>query len=262
MRNTLVISVFALLALSACKKDDAASKTPNLLDRVVAKEGTDSTVTVYGYDSQKRFITETSTGTGGSSSVSLVRDANGRITRVVENDGSNTYLTDYVYQGPSDRKVRNGVYKFSNGGIQITDSIAFTYGSKVNKTGHFYSAAGVPTRQFYYYEYTYDSRGNMSSAKVYQDGSGAGTLTLQGTITFQYDDKINPIYSNDDALVEFIGSQYTSPNNITQVIAVGTDPANNFSATIIYEYRSDGRPTQATTVSLGSRTVATYTYKN
>lgn len=262
MKKAFFISLLAVLALGSCKKEDSGSQNPNLLDKVVAKEGTDSTVTVYGYDSQKRFVTENSVSSGGTSSVSLVRDANGRITRVAENAGTDTYLTDYVYLGATDKKIRNGIYKFSFNSQQITDSIAFTYGSKVNKTAHFYSVPGVPVQQVFYYDYTYDTKGNMSTVKVYQDATGTGALTLQGTITFLYDDKVNPIYSNDDALVEFIGSQYASPNNITKVTIVGTDPADNYTANITYEYRSDGRPTKSTTIANGSTTVATYTYKN
>jgi hypothetical protein len=82
------------------------------------------------------------------------------------------------------------------------------------------------------------------------------------TVTFTYDDKINPIYSKDDALVEYFGNQYVSPNNVTGLTFTSTtSPSSNFTAAVTYEYRSDGRPTKSTTTVLGSSSVSTYTYR-
>jgi len=266
MRNALIAVMLVVVVMSSCKKDDTGSDSQNLLAKIVTKQGSDSTVVEYNYDSQLRFIQEKTTSVDASgaeiNTISLVRDANGRATKLTEAvSGSGTYVTDYAYVSPSDKKLRNGIYRFDYNGTQVTDSIAFAYATKVSKTTHYYSAVGVPSTQAYYYEYTYDTKGNMTQAKLYQPNS-SGTTVLSATINFEYDNKINPIYFNDDVLVEYLGYQYTSPSNITKVNVVGADPADNFTATSVYEYRADGRPTKATTTADGSTYVAVYTYKN
>ena len=268
MRNALIAVLLVAAVLPSCKKDDAGSSSQNLLAKIVTKQGSDSTVAEYSFDSQGRFVQERSTAVDASGSetttISLVRDANGRATKVTEAiTGSSpaTFATDYVYVSPSDKKVRNGIFLFDFSGLQVRDSIAFTYATKVSKTSHYYTAAGVPTTQAYYYEYAYDGKGNMTQVKVYQPNS-SGVITLTATVNFEYDAKISPVYFNDDVLVEYLGSQYVSPNNITKVSIVAADPADNFTATTVYEYRADGRPTKATTNADGSTYVSTYTYKN
>jgi hypothetical protein len=172
-----------------------------------------------------------------------------------------TYQTDYVYLNPTDKKIRNGVFKFDFQGLQVTDSIAYTYATKVSKTNHYYSATGVPVTQAYYYEYSYDGNGNVTQAKAYQPNS-TGVIGLAFTVNFEYDAKTSPVYFNDDVLVEYIGSQYTSPNNPTKVSVIAADPADNFTANTVYEYRSDGRPSKSTTTANGNTFESVYTYKN
>jgi hypothetical protein len=272
MRNALVLFLLVALILPSCKKDDNGSKEPTQLVKIVTKQGSDSTVAEYTFDSQGRFVQERTTETAGTSTdvttLSLDRDANGRATRVLESaTGSDpyTYQTDYVYLNPTDKKIRNGIFKFDFLGtgtpLQVTDSIAFTYATKVSKTNHYYSATGVPLTQAYYYEYSYDGNGNVTQAKAYQPNS-AGVIGLAFTVNFEYDTKTSPVYFNDDVLVEYIGSQYTSPNNPTKVSVVAADPADNFTANTVYEYRSDGRPSKSTTTANGNTFESVYTYKN
>jgi hypothetical protein len=264
MKNALYLTLLVLLFIASCKKEDSGSGGQKLLAKIVTKEGTDSTVSEYSFDSQRRFAQEKSTSGSDITTISLVRDANGRATRVVESvTGSDpiTYVTDYTYLNSGDRKLRNGLFKFDFGGLVITDSIAFTYATKVSRTTHYYSATGVPSTQAYYYEYSYSGSGNMTQVKIYQPNA-SGVIGLTATVNFEYDTKINPVYFNEDVLVEYIGSQYNSPNNITKVNIVAADPSDNFTATTVYEYGSDGRPVKATTTADGSTFVSVYTYRN
>lgn len=262
MRPVLYLAVASLL-LYSCKKEDSQSNSLKPIAKIVTRSGSDSTVIEYSFDSQNRFAQEKTTDNGDISTISLVRDGSGRATRVVESVSGSTSgssVTDYTYLSASDRKLRNGILMLDIG-IPVKDSIAFTYATKVSKTMHYYSASGVPSFVAYYYEYSYDGRGNMSQVKVYQPNS-SNVMELLATINFEYDTKVNPTYFNDDVLVEYLGSQFVSPNNITKVSIVAQDPSDNFTSTIVYEYGADNRPLKATTTANGASFVSTYTYRN
>ena len=64
-------------------------------------------------------------GSSEVSSKSIVRDASGRATRVVESLPGISAFVDYIYLNPSGSRVRNGLLKFDFGGIPVTESIAF-----------------------------------------------------------------------------------------------------------------------------------------
>jgi|GEM_PF-46064 len=73
------------------------------------------------------------------------------------------------------------------------------------------------------------------------------TCNSQNKLTLESaDDKINLLYSNESALVEYVDNQYVSPNNVTRISYVATTPSNSFSVNFSYEYRADGRPTKST----------------
>jgi len=267
MKKLLLYPVIFLVLISSCKKDDApASK--NLLDKVVTKVGADSTVTTYSYDAQNRFVRESTNDpvNNETSSVNLIRDNNGRVTKLIDEvigSSSESTTTDFFYLSPSDARLRNGKTIYTDLGVILKDSIAYEYsGNQVTRTNHYYSENNGPYVMYDYYAYTYDSRNNVSSVKYYVLGSGGTNFELYATITYTYDDKINPIYSKDDALMEYIGNQYVSPNNVTSLTYTDpSSPADNFTANVTYEYRSDGRPIKSTTTALGSSSVSTYSYK-
>jgi YD repeat-containing protein len=267
MKKVLLPIIFLAL-IASCKKEDAPAPQ-NILDKVVTKEGADSIVTTYTYDAQNRFVGESVNDPINSETYnrSITRDNNGRITKITDAEVSSTpssSIIDFAYLGATDTKLRNGktVYVVSN--VNVNDSSAYEYnGAQVTKTNHYYSTSNQPYLFIEYYEYTYDARGNMTSVKYYEvDAPGSTNFQLKQTLTFTYDDKINPIYSKDDALVEYFINQYVSPNNMTGLTysSVST-PSNNFSATFTYEYRSDGRPTKSTLNIGGSSSVSTFTYR-
>jgi hypothetical protein len=267
MKKVLLPLIFLAL-IASCKKEDAPAPQ-NLLDKVVTKEGTDSIVTSYTYDAQNRFVGESANDPINNETFtrSLSRDNNGRVSKITDAEVSSTpssTATDFVYLSATETKLRNGKTFFIQSGVTINDSSAYEYnGAQVTRTNHYWSTTTVPYTLIEYYVYTYDARGNVASVKFYQtDTPGSPDFELLYTVTFTYDDKINPIYSKDDALVEYFGNQYVSPNNITGLTFTSTTtPSSNFTAAVAYEYRSDGRPTKSTTTVLGSSSVSTYTYR-
>lgn len=268
MKKVFLPAIMFLALIASCKKEDAPAPQ-NLLDKVVTKEGTDSVVTTYTYDAQNRFVNESTNDPVNSETftMALTRDNNGRVSKITESEASSTpssSATDFVYLGATDPKLRNGKTFFVTSGVTINDSSAYEYnGSQVTRTNHYWSTTTVPYTLIEYYVFTYDTRGNVTSVKFYQtDTPGSTNFDLLYTVTYTYDDKINPIYSKDDALTEYIGNQYVSPNNITSLTYNdAVTPSNNFTATVTYEYRSDGRPTKSTTTVGGASSVSTYSYK-
>ncbi len=268
MKKVLLPLIVFLALIASCSKNDAPAPK-NILDQVVTKQGSDSVVTKYTYDAANRFVGEVTNDPINNETFTktLVRDNSGRVTKITDAEASSTpgsTVTDFVYLGATDVKLRNGKSSFVAQGTTIFDSSAYEYsGTQVTKTNHYWSTSAVPYTLIEYYVYTYDARGNISSVKFYQVGTpGLNDFKLIYTVTYTYDDKINPLLSKDDALIEYIGSQYVCPNNITSLAYSDPNtPANNFTAAITYEYRSDGRPTKSTTTIGGSSSVSTYTYR-
>lgn len=270
MRKILLLAVVLTVIIGSCKKEDSGSKPKNLLDKVVTKEGADSAVTSFTYNSQNKITLESTDDKINDATTSRIfaRDNSGRITKITDNEAtpgtaSTSTFTDYVYLGATDTKLRNGLFTFPQGSVIIRDSSGFTYnGNNVTRVSHFWSTPTFPVTQIYYYEFKYDTKGNMTEFKSYQDNvPGSGNFQLAGTATFTYDDKVNPLYFNESALVEYVDNQYVSPNNVTRINYVATTPSNSFSVNFSYEYRADGRPTKGNATVGGLTSVSTFTYK-
>jgi hypothetical protein len=269
MKKVFLPAIMFLTLIASCKKDDAPAPQ-NLLDKVVTKIGTDSLVTTYTYNAQNRLMGEVQNDPANSETytTALNRDNNGRVSKVtystVGTTNPGSIGVDFFYLGATDQKLRNGKSFFVVSGVTINDSMAYEYnGTQVTKTNHYYSTTTVPYTLIGYYAYTYDARNNITSVKYYEvDAPGSSNFQLLLTYTYVYDDKVNPILSKDDALMEFNGSQYISPNNVVSgsYTSVRT-PADNYTFTTTYEYRSDGRPTKSTTTGGGVTLVNTYSYK-
>lgn len=274
MKKLLVLAVVFVTVLQACKKNNDDAEAPeNILARTVTKEdgSADSSVTEYTYDSQNRLLSENFDGDVNSIRT-LTRDNNGRVTKQTDTESqpgtaSETTVIDFIYQATSGPTVRNGIEVFDlDASITIRDSIAFNYsGNKVSRTTHYWTVPSIPSfppTEVEIWEYQYDSRGNMREARYFVDTSSTlSGPTLLATLTFQYDDKVNPLYTNDDALAEEVFNQYVSPNNVTSLAITSPIPGNDATITVSYEYRADGRPTRSTTSVSGSSSTTTYTYR-
>ncbi|HLO81563.1 MAG TPA: hypothetical protein VK166_11420 [Chitinophagaceae bacterium] len=267
MKKVLLPIIFLAL-IASCKKNDAPAPK-NILDQVVTKQGTDSVIIKYTYDAANRFVGEVSNDPINNETYTktIARDNSGRVTKITDVEATSTpytTVTDFIYLGATDAKLKNGKSSFVQSGVTIFDSSAYEYsGTQATKTSHYWSTSTVAYTLINYYVYTYDARGNIASVKYYQVGTpGLNDFKLLYTVTYTYDDKINPILAKDDALIEYIGSQYVCPNNVTGLsYSDAVTPANNFTVAITYEYRSDGRPTKSTTTIGGSSSVSTYTYR-
>jgi hypothetical protein len=274
MRKILLFAAVFTVMIASCKKDDSGPKPQNLLDKIVTKEGSDSAVTTITYNSQNKITGESTDDkiNDYTSARVFARDNAGRITKITDNESSpgtatSSTFTDYFYLTAAETKLKNGLATFPQGSVTVRDSSAYTYtGNNVTRISHFLSTPTFPVAQVYYYEFKYDTKGNLTELKSFFDNApGTGNFQLGETITYTYDDKINPLYSPESALVEsitdFLYDRYVSPNNVVGLNYVGSDPADNFSANFTYEYRADGRPTKSTLTVVGFTSVSTYSYK-
>jgi hypothetical protein len=258
MKKHLLPLLFFLNLVASCKKDNPTSSN-ELLYQVIAKRGADSSVSTFWYDAQSRlskYILEDGFG-DQTYTLTVSRDNIGRVTRIIEDFKGmtpGTQTTDFFYLSDTDPRIRYG--KFEND-TPFIDSLVFEYsGSRVTSIKHYLSNGG-PYILKWYYNYSYDSRNNITLLKFYEPDAGGTNFQSRWAASCTYDDKINPYYSNDDAFMEFLEFPWPCPNNMTSRSSNVSGPMLN----ITYEYRTDGRPTKRTSKINTQTTVYTYFYR-
>jgi hypothetical protein len=267
-----IIVLLFVAGLSGCQKEFTPAPTDppifgeSLLLKVAYVSDTDSIVSEFDFDGAGRFLTETSKIFDGPDieerSISLLRDSSGKVNRSVyryKYSGSDAKVEERSYLYNAGR-VKYGIRNYLIGASNVRDSVVFTYQDKVSRLDQYVSFEGLEPNLFQYYEYTYDSRGNITQITNYLTGSNTSPF-LFSTIKYAYDDKINPLYSNDDVLVDFGDHRYVSPNNMVSITEKYADPVYDSQTTFSYEYGPDNRPLKATRVTDGVIIQETYTYK-
>lgn len=256
-------SLFFIACLFSCQKEFLRVDTDvsTFIEKVKYKSATDSIITQFSFNSDG-LLTEESfqifDGTDISEgSISLIRDDSGRVIRSIFVDGfSQDEITNFQYNAS---KVKYGIRSFLIGGASVIDSVVYAHSNKVSRTTSYITLPGASTELDQYFEYKYDSRGNLVEVKNYLSGGSADFLF--GTYTFEYDDKINPWYSNDDVLVDFNDRLYTSPNNVLKATYEYADPVYNSVRVYTYQYNNDNRPLTGTMLEEGISYQMEFIYK-
>jgi hypothetical protein len=254
-KHHLSLFLILILALFGCQKEflRVDSDTPSSIEKVIYRSNVERIFSEFSFNTAGLLTTEKLKILEGADSseesISIVRDGNGNVIRTVVSEGiSQDLVTNYQYDGS---KVRYGTMVYNLGGSSVVDSVVFSIANKVSKTNHYFSLPGLGSIMDSYFEYTYDTRGNLTQVKNYVAGTPPD-LSLFSTVTFEYDRMINPWYSNDDALIEFSGRLYTSPNNVRKITEVCADPVYNTSAVYAYQYGTDNRPLKGTRTEDGT----------
>lgn len=269
-----------VFVMAGCSKEESletggtgGGSTSGALLTKIQSTGAQTATQDFTYDGNKRLVKYVSSGTfSGTSSnttLTITRDASGRVTRIVEDIPASTGSpasstpTTFYYQGPTDSKLKYAItlIEAPGFGFSFRDSIVFTYtGSSVSKTTHFYSIdEGASYEELLYSGFKYDARGNMIEQSLYQD-MGSGYEPLQ-TVTAEYDNKPAPLDLNDDAFTEYGPGFLISPNNVTKFTLSSDLAGVLFTLVSTYEYRSDGKPSKASGSLNGSSVQAVYSYK-
>ncbi|TMI77856.1 MAG: hypothetical protein E6H10_18195 [Bacteroidetes bacterium] len=235
---------------------------------MVAKSGSDSSVSEFTYNSSGRIVGFKLSGveSGGPLDLRLsyVRNSSDVIQKQIlkSNDlaalGMDSIVTVVNYDIGNNR-YKNAVSVIVLFGLAIKDSIVFQYDGGGRLTSEIdYTDAGSGMEPSSKTEYTYVGN-NLAGEKYYSYDNLAATFQLEETYTYEYDSKINPLQFAPDAAVLNMNPFY-SANNITKTTYVdATDASNNYVSTDTYTYTSANRPATSMSVT-GSNTITTTYY--
>jgi len=257
-----LIPILTLIIFTSCQKEFSESNDGQQpteeggrlvkLLKISGTNNSDTSKTEYSYDLSGNLEiekTEMKVRLGnGTTDVKhfythYYRDPLGRIIKVARkgpysDNGNNVdTLFDYVtYKSATSKQVKdinNGarvyIYADSSDRVSATEE----YMPWPNPT----DPAKVVVRHIY----IYDEDGNIEKRREYTDLDGNGVFEENALYMFSYDDKKNPLYSKDDALIEWRWA-LMSPGNVVKQINIFFNSAGGDEILTDYEYRPDNLP--------------------
>ena len=271
MRILIALLAFPILFLLSCKKENdsvnGGGANNTRLIRMVAKSGSDSSVSEFSYNSSGKIVGYKLSGveSGGPLDLRLtyVRNSSDIIQKQILKSNNlaalalDSIVTIVNYDAGNNR-YKNATSVVVLFGISIKDSIVFQYDGGGRLTSEIdYTDAGAGMQPSSKTEYTYVGN-NLAGEKYY---SYTSTYQLEETYTYEYDSKINPLQFVPDAAVLNMNPFY-SANNVTKTTYVdATDPTNNYVSTDTYTYTSVNRPAMSISVTGANSTTTTYYYQ-
>lgn len=279
MKKLFFFSFCAILLIVSCQKEVSES--------VLRGNGTDSTntgllrkqVTTYLADSTDYFVYEFEYDTAGrlikrrntvkfrkpdntievkGGEILYHRDGRGRLIQI-EYPPSQLYSDiSYItveYQDTLSTKVS----KMYDNLDKFMTLYSYDQNNHIQKTSfyHHFPQPTDPMTMTGYHLHNYDSKGNLLEKRFFQDDDHNGTFESPVTFLFEHDDKINPWYPVDDALLAETWS-LVSPNNTVRQFNITPGPRIP-GDTLNYHYTYDtrNRPVKCWQDSLN---VVTYFY--
>jgi hypothetical protein len=287
MKNIVFLLMAVVVIMSSCSKEESletggsggsggggtggGSGSGALLIKVVTT-GAEVSTQDFTYDSKnllsKYSATGNANGVNSTSTYTILRDSEGRVTKVTQDVAANPGLpansasSEYYYVGPGDKKLKYGIQIIDGGaGFVLRDSVAYQYtGNVITRSNHYYSIDdGASYELFFYTTFKYDARGNVIEQVLYSD-LGSGFEAAQ-VVTAEYDNKPNPCNFDDDAFLEQGMSPYIATNNVTKQTIKSDFAGTNLTSSGTYQYRSDGKPSKSTGTFMGVTYNAVFTYK-
>ena len=265
MRKISFIVCSLTLLVTACQKENsqpdpqrASEDTVVRLIKTVTYQGVsdqDSVVETFTYDasgrvSEKQYhaiVHDNGAVVVHEGFVQFLRDVVGRVTSythtiVSDNPGAVSPVTEIVtYKSPSSFEVQS-----LNEGARTYE---YNDEGKVSRTTEYQHLPNPtdPLVAVVYHQYSYDDNGNLTRREEFTDLDGDGGFILNVTYRLEYDSHPNPMYSGDDAYLEFWWATAQSKNNVVKFNfdAVGNSSSNTEIGTS-FQYRADGLPTSCT----------------
>ncbi len=235
------------LSFSACKKENAEDDhTQNNDDtttcRIKKITDSDGEITEFSYDSNNRLV-EIASGPTDPETMHFSYDTDNHLfaMSVVDNTGTNattvfTYTNDVlssavVTEGGS---VQSHIYYHYDNGI-LHDVEMSVSGTVAVKTVFYYTGDNLSKME----EYSLNATGNLS---------------FSNTITYQYDNKKNPLYELGiaEAIINEGHAEFASKNNIVQRVQTNYGSGTE---TISYQYNNHNYPTEGTSNIDGTATI-------
>lgn len=281
MKNLLTaVLIVSCLTFFSCQKEPKPdgfngggnnnNSSSGLLSKMVIKNGSDSNVASFTYNSSNKLIGVYSSGVDAGTVIdtreTFTRNAQGIITQIVTKDadliasGIDSVVSKINYSGG--RYIsRVSIIDFF-GVFQFKDSAIFTYDGSGNVvTVEDLLDVGTGYEPYVKQQFTYTSK-NISAVKTYLYDDAAGKYVEESTETRTYDSKVSPLILGNEAFALNYNSWYSANNAIKSVTVSPTDPTLNGTQDVTYTYNSSNKPVSGTTVIQGGTTATiSFTYK-
>ena len=279
MRIAVILLAFSSILYSCQKEIDFAngntggggSTSGTLLVKTVSKSGSDSVVTVYTYDGNKRIMNEKSVGMtqgfNAGNEFRYYRNAAGIITHYVQINANLVTsgidsVTTIVHYNSASARYSSTVSEISFAGFSVLDSTVFIYDAngKVIESDLY---LGIPFVGGYdlsdKFKYTYAGNGNITKYDTYDLTSG--TEDLIATTKYTYDAKTSALsLPNTEAFAIGFPDQ-VAVNNATKVEILDlTNPSNNYTIDMTFAYNSNNRPATGVSTQTPGSIVNNLTY--
>ena len=128
-------------------------------------------------------------------------------------------------------------------GPERTGYTNYSYENGLLKRATIYFGSGTNYEPFLEYNFSYNAAGNLSENVVMMTDGVPGHMVRAGHVTFQYDQKTNPLHTHRDLLNLFWLS--SSKNNITREDHFDSNLQLEDQYVYTYTYKANGLPEKA-----------------
>jgi hypothetical protein len=269
----LIRGLIIAILFTSCQKEidwGLGGGSDALLIKTVQKTGADSVTTTYSYDASKRLTLEKIVGMSGGINVGnelkIVRDGSGVITKTIQKSdvliaaGIDSVIRRFNYNS-SNGRYTSALFDLTVSGFSITDSSAFQYDASGNISTelHYQKLDPLPYILSFKQEYIYAGN-NLVSTKQYSFDPLTMTYDLIATINFTYDNKSAALKTGIEAIVITRPGYYGNNNATKNEFIDATDPANNFTDSLVYTYNASKKPLTAVSTKTPPGTISNITY--
>lgn len=281
MRIAILAGAACLFLFSCQKERDFANRNTSgntntdaagLLLKMVQKTGSDSLITTYGYDASRRLISIQKVGVDDqgnpiNTQYHFRRNASGILTDYSASDpalvavGIDSIKTIVHY---ASSRYTSYIVSVNIPGFILQDSSAFVYDGAGKIIGENVYESPSGTGADYYLsgkiDYAYTPSGNLSGFVIHDlDQSGTEVFTAS-TSNIQYDSKVNPIHTNNEAFAMGHPEWLSANNIISQQGSDSNGPADDQTITINYTYNSADKPATGVITVMPDNTVVNTIY--
>lgn len=272
------IAGLALFLLAGCQKEidwGSGASANQLLVRVVARSGaSDSTITTYSYNTQRKLIGEMTLAVTGGNTIQtelvLYRNTSGVITQSVQKSpdlvaaGIDSILTRFYY---ANNRYTAGVFSLNVAGLSFTDSAVYTYDAneRIISDQHLLKSSLFPlpipiTILKNVYTYSADGK-NLTKQEQSTPTTPGGPLSPASSQTYTYDAKINPLILLNEAIILNRPDWFNANNVLSNQFASATDPTQNFTIDNTYRYNASNKPDSLFSIRAGQLTTSKFFYQ-
>lgn len=282
MRILIPLVAFASLCLFSCQKEvDFANNNGNggnggntsgtMLVKIVQKNGSDSLVSSYAYNSDKKIINlkiaGVDSGTQQNTEYRYYRNASGIVTHYSIIDSSLAAsgidsIVTVVHYNSSTSRYTGYVINVNVSGFILLDSAAYVYdgSGKIIEEDLYESPTGTGTDYYFSGKLNYSYvNGNISELDIHDfDQSGTETFTASNKIT--YDSKTNSFSAGNEGFP--LGHpEWVSVNNIAgEQLSDSNGPADDQTVSYNYAYGSNNKPQTAVVSVVPGNSVFNFSY--